>query len=270
MQSYLKKIRSLTWRWRSLPDFMIIGAQKAGTTSLFDYLSQHPQLAPAFKKEVHFFDGGINPDIETYPEGAGWYQSHFPLKISLGSGAKVYEASPLYIFNPLVPQRIYRDLPNVKIIAMLRNPTERAISHYFHVKQRGKEPLSIMEALFAEDERLQKIIESRDYKNIDYRLYSYKSRGLYFQQLSRYFECFSEHNCLVLNSEMLFSDPQKTLKKVFEFVGVDTDQEIKNLKPKNVGRIKKNVNNDVYEYLDDFFAPHNKLLYELIKEDYGW
>ena len=98
-----------------MPDFIIIGAMKSGTTSLFHYLRQHPSLTPSYKKEVHFFDGGRKPSADNYEKGKSWYQSHFPLKWSVRNDRKTFEASPLYIFNPLAPQRIYELLPDAKL-----------------------------------------------------------------------------------------------------------------------------------------------------------
>ncbi|MFO7955055.1 sulfotransferase family protein [Thioalkalivibrio sp.] len=143
----INKYGEATWSKRGLPDFIIIGAQKSGTTSLYAYLSQHPQLFPSSTKEVHFFDGGLDPSVDTFKKGMPWYRAHFPLRKNMGANQRTFEASPLYIFNPLAPERIANVVPNVKIIALLRNPTERAISHFFHERRRGREPLAIDEAL---------------------------------------------------------------------------------------------------------------------------
>ncbi len=128
--------RQATWHLRSLPNFIVIGANKSGTTSLYFYLSQHPQLLPSSTKEVHFFDGGgTKSNINTFPKGPSWYRSHFPLKKDMLPHQKTFEASPSYICHPLVPRRIFELLPDVKIIALLRNPTERAIAHFFWKKK---------------------------------------------------------------------------------------------------------------------------------------
>ncbi|MBN1797232.1 MAG: sulfotransferase domain-containing protein [Spirochaetales bacterium] len=259
-----------TWRRRSLPDFIIIGAQKSGTSSLYSYLFQHPQVLPSFGKEVHFFDGGLNPNIDNFKKGHAWYRAHFPLKKKLGSHSKTFEASPLYIFNPLTPKRIFDLIPQVKIIALLRNPTERAISHYFHEKRKGRESLPIMEALQKEEERLHSVLENKDYKNTIFIRYSYKSRGLYRQQLDRFLTYFPRSQILVLSSEEFFGKPAATLKQVFEFVGVDTGFKIKDLRPRNVASNKSRVDPDVYKYLNNFFLPHNQALYQLVGNNFSW
>lgn len=264
------KYRQTTSSKRPLPDFLIIGAQKSGTTSLFHYLGQHPQIAPSLKKEIHYFDGGGNPAIDNYLKGPDWYRSNFPIRKESQSALKTFEASPRYIFNPLVPQRIADLIPHAKLIALLRNPTERAISHYFHEKRNGQESMPIMEALRLEEERLKPVLDKCGYKSYVFKHFSYKSRGLYYEQLARYLNYFPGENILAINSEKLFSEPEVILRRIFEFVGVDTEFTIKNLEPHNVGSNKNKVSPDVYEYLDEYYRPHNQKLYELVGEDYCW
>lgn len=118
---------------------------KCGTTSLFYYLAQHPQLIPSATKEVHFFDGRVSLENDTWALGLPWYRAHFPLKISMGDGKKAFEASPSYLFHPWAPERIHATLPNVKLIALLRNPAKRAVSHYLHERRKGRETLPLMQ-----------------------------------------------------------------------------------------------------------------------------
>ncbi len=264
------KCRQATWSNRCLPDFIIIGSQKAGTTSLYAYLSQHPQLVPSYKKEVHFFDGGLKPSVDTFMKGKPWYLAHFPLRKNINNSQQVFEASPLYIFNPLAPQRIANLVPNIKIIALLRNPTERAISHYFHEKRMGRELLAISAALKKEESRLKPVIEAKDYKSEIFIHYSYKSRGLYKKQLERYFKLFSEDQILVIDSEEFFDKPDTCLKRVFEFVEVDSEFKVPDITPKNVANNKSGVASYVYDDLDSFFMPHNQKLYEMLGVNYGW
>lgn len=264
------RYRQLSWYSRALPDFIIIGAQKSGTTSLYHYLSQHPQLIRSYRKEVHFFDGGTKSNVDNFVNGQAWYRAHFPLRRNINTHQKTFEASPLYIFNPLVPKRIADLISEVKLIAILRNPTERAISHYFHSKRKGFESLPIMEALQAEEKRLKSVIENEDYKNHIFRHHTYKSRGLYKEQLVRYFNLFAKEQILVMNSEKFFSKPSVSLKKVFKFVGVDADFKVTGLEPKNVANNRTDVPPTVYEYLNSFFRANNRALYELVGENYGW
>jgi hypothetical protein len=264
----MRQYRHATWRNRSLPDFIIIGAQKSGTSSLFNYLAQHPQLLPSTEKEVHFFDGGLDPHVDTFEKGQAWYRDHFPLKKSISTHQKTFEASPLYIFNPLAPGRIFDLIPKVKIIAVLRNPTDRAISQYFHEKRANWETLSIYDALQNEEKRLESIGD--DYKNNAYIHHSYKSRGLYKAQIERYLNYFPWNQILVIASEEFFNEPHKTLKRVFEFVEVDPAFKINDISPSNVASNRSDVAPEVYEYLNCYFSSPNQALYEMVRENYGW
>ena len=119
-----------------LPGFLIIGAQKSGTTTLFAMLGTHPQLTRPTDKEVHYFS-------LHYERGEAWYRRHF-------KGEIAFEASPYYIFHPAAPERIRATIPNAKLIAILRDPVQRSISHYFHSVLKGHETLPMLEALHAE------------------------------------------------------------------------------------------------------------------------
>jgi hypothetical protein len=266
----LLQYRLATWRSRCLPEFIVIGAQKCGTTSLHHYLSQHPQLIPAYKKGVHFFDGGRDPNIDTFTKGQAWYRTHFPSTRSITALQKTFEISTEYIFNPLAPKRIADLIPEVKLVAILRNPTERSISHYFHEKRKGRETLPLWEALQIEDKRLQPSIDRQDYKSAIFMNHSYKKRSLYYEQIRRYLDHFQRENLLIVNSEMFFTEPAKTLRRVYEFVGVDTQATTKDLTPRNVGSNKSEVDPAVYEYLTDYFRPHNQALFKLIGENFDW
>lgn len=264
------KYRQATWRHRPLPDFIILGAQRAGSTSLYRYLQQHPQLSPSYVKEVHFFDGGLNPKIDNFKKGEAWYRAHFRPIEHTNTRKKTFEDSPLYLFNPLVPKRIADLVPEVKLVVLLRNPTERAISQYFHEKRIGHETLGIMDALQAEEERLRPILESDDYKNDIFIHQSYKSRGLYRDQLKRYLDYFPIKNFLVVNSEKFFAEPNAMLRRVFEFLGVDSVVSVSNLEPRNTAIDKSVIAPGVREYLNDYFSGPNRALYDLVGENYGW
>ncbi|MEN8129605.1 MAG: sulfotransferase [Pseudomonadota bacterium] len=262
--------RRATWRGRALPDFIIIGAMKSGTSSLFAYLAQHPQLIRSSEKELNFFHQGAVLNTEDFIGDQAWYRAHFPLRRKTRTVFKTFEASPGYIFNPLVPNRIFNFIPSVKLIAILRNPTERAISHYFHEVRTKQEHLSIYQALQEEEERLRPAIESKDYWGHVFRRYSYKSRGLYKIQLERFLQYFSWQQILVLSSDELLNNTDSTLRRVFEFVGVEAEFKVKDLMPRNIGHNRTKIDPVIYEYLDNYFLPHNKALYELTGEDYGW
>ncbi|MGH8010521.1 MAG: sulfotransferase domain-containing protein, partial [Candidatus Binatia bacterium] len=146
--------RRPTARWRTLPTLLIIGAQRCGTSSLFKYLGAHPRCKASIRKEVRFF-------TQYYDRGENWYRSHFPLALSGDSGSTgvTFEASPDYLLDPRTPSRVVRHLPDIRLIAILRNPIERAYSHYRHFRRLGLEELPFEEALHREPERIQPDLE---------------------------------------------------------------------------------------------------------------
>lgn len=260
--------RLATARWRALPDAIIIGGQKCGTTSLFHYLRQHPQLVASYAKEVHYFDGGATPDRDDYGRGERWYRSSFPMQSSVQPGQVVFEGSPRYLFDPDVPPRIAELLPGSRLVVLLRHPTDRAISHYYHVRQRGQEPLELPAALAAEEARLADPDPRTRRANAVY--HSYQARGRYAEQLRRYLEHFDREQLLVVQSERLFTEPEQVLGEVHRFLGVDPGFETPDLRRWNVGALHKDVGLDTYQQLDEHFAPHNEDLYELLGVRYDW
>lgn len=205
-----------TARWRPLPDYLIIGAQRAGTTTLQRLLARHPEISgPRFRKGLHYFDTGFDRDDE-------WYRSQFP--ISRRGGPIVGEASPYYLFHPLVPQRIADLMPDVKLIALLRDPVERAISHHRHETRRGYEHLPLEEALDREDERLagevDRMLEDPTYVGHEHQHHSYVARGRYAEQLERYRRLFPPERLLLVESETAWESPDTSLQRVLEFLDV--------------------------------------------------
>ncbi len=262
--------RKVTWKGRALPDFIILGAQKAGTGSLYYYLSEHPAIHPPLVKEVHYFDGGLDPAHDSFARGEAWYRAHFPRRKRLRDGDLVFEASPLYLFNPLVAERIAASLPQVKLIVLLRDPVARAVSHYFMSVRRGFEKLPLLQALLAEEERLAPLLAKREYKSPVFIHNSYKRRGLYAEQLERFFRHFGREQLLILESDAFFQHPEQAVKEVFDFVGVDSTFRPQNLKPRNVARNRSSVDEEAVVYLKEYFQAPNRKLYDLLGRDFGW
>ena len=246
MKNMREKYYTLTAVLRPLPNFLIIGAQKSGTTSLFHYICQHPRVFANDYKEIHFFD-------HHYQQGANWYRSHFPLAGRLLPGRCMGEATPYYFCHPHAPRRIANLLPKVKLIAVLRNPVERAISHYFHEKKKGREQLPILEAMQQEEERCagewQRLLEDASYFSQAHQSFSYKQRGMYIEQLQCYWNFFSKEQILILESIRLFSQPQTVLKQVFTFLGIDSSVVIEDVAVQNANPSKSAAPAEVYTYL---------------------
>lgn len=211
---------------RMQPDFIIVGAQKAGTSSLFTYLVQHPAVAAPMRKEIHYFD--LNADRHH-----SWYKAHFPLY--KGAGWITGEASPYYLFHPLAPKRIAARLPNAKIIIMLRHPIDRAISHYWHSRRHGYETLCPQEAFEMEKRRLRHALErvKAGTYQMEHQHYSYAARSCYSQQISAYLELFPAANVKIIAMEDLVRDPAKLVADTVSFLGLPPNS-ISDLEPRNV------------------------------------
>jgi hypothetical protein len=260
-----------TWRDRPLPGFLIIGAQKSGTTSLFHCLRQHPQLISSpLKKEIHFFSTLKWRKNANFEKGESWYRAHFPRQQDLGVGSITFESTPDYLFHPLVPERIFNLMPQTKLIAILRNPTERAISQYFMELRKNREPLSMLEAFQQEEARLEKAISEQDYQDRFFIQLSYKSRGRYAEQIERYLQFFPTQQILFLSSEEFFLDPQESLRCAFDFIGVESSFKVPNLAPRNVSKNKSDIPLEVYAYLNEYFRPYNQVLCQLTGKNFGW
>ena len=246
---------------RQLPDFLIIGAQKGGTTSLYDYLIQHPGINTAFRKEVHFFD-------KNYDKGLGWYKAFFPLKTKEGITG---EASPFYLYHPLVPQRVKTDLSGTKLIVLLRDPVQRAYSHFKMEKRRGHEKLSFLEALEQESARLseeKKMLMNGKF-SYSHQFFSYLDRGKYAEQLERWFKLFPRNQFLILESESFFKDPKSQYEKVLKFLNVEPYREVK-FSALNTDTTKKQIPKEAENYLRNYYEPYNHKLRELMEAQISW
>ena len=158
-----------------LPEFLIIGAQKSGTTSLYNYLTQHPMVGTAFEKEVRYFNNHFD-------KGLNWYKAHFPLRIR-SSQFMTGEGEPSYLPHPVAPQRVYELVPQVKLIVMLRNPVDRAFSHYQHRFIRDREPRSFEEVCATDKDTLRNGwdgLPTGDLVRLGHWHYSYLPRGFYY------------------------------------------------------------------------------------------
>ncbi len=185
-------------------NFLVCGTQKGGTTALAEYLSEHHEICMAKRKEVHFFDKVELPDY-----------SHYHAFFSPKKHHKVLgEATPIYMYWDNAPERIHEYNSQMKLIVVLRNPVDRAYSHWNMTRNRGQEPLSFREAIECEEARC------KDKKSEDSRRYSYVDRGHYLEQLERLWSLFPRENILVLKNEDLKNFPQETLNKVCDFIGV--------------------------------------------------
>ena len=247
------------------PDFIIVGTQKGGTTSLYRCLSQHPSIVPLSekKKELHFFSSFYN-------KGNDWYLEQFPEKTPEQISG---EGSPFYLFHPHAAERIADTLPDVKIIIMLRNPIHRAISHYHQQYRRNHEDLPMMEAFKKEEERIsgdwQKLINKKQVSSETVQKCSYLKRGEYLEQIKRYKKYFSDQQILIIESESFFQDPRQELEFVFKFLAVDKTFQPTDIFPRKPGSYQ-DTPTDILNFLENYFKPHNEALFSYLDQHFSW
>ena len=277
MKKFLRKLRSSVRAYRELfqeftvPEYLIIGAQKCGTTSLYAYLTQHPGILPAEKKEVHYFG---HPENQL--RGRAWYLRHFPsnsyrksLEKQLGYAPITGEATP-NMNQPFMPKLVHELLPNAKLIAMFRNPIDRAFSQYHHYQKiPGREPLTFEEAIAQSAVKLPEEVmnDIERYSKSQHR--SYITRGLYAEQLERWYQYYSQDRIHLISSEEFFKDPAAELKKVLKFLQLP-DFEFDCSISKNIGSYESQMGATIKSHLEEIFKPHNRRLYELTGKHFGW
>jgi len=259
--------RRLTGPLRGLPSALIIGTQRGGTTSLFNYLVQHPAILPPLGKELHYFDF-------RYPLGTRYYRGRFPYSHRLRGGALTLEATPYYLMHPLVPQRAAQLLPHVKLIAVLRNPIERALSHYQHEVRGGRESLSFAEAIDKEPERLageeERLRNEPGYYSWNHHRYSYVRRGVYLEQLLRWLEHYPRSQVLVLQSERMFREPAATTAAVHRFLGLPEHRLDRYEDTFQQGSYEHTMPPALRSRLAAYLEPHNRELFRWLGEEYDW
>lgn len=209
---------------RALPDFLIVGCQKCGTTSLFSYLAQHPQVEEAIKKEIKYFD-------MFYGLGPYWYRSHFPRNKVMHRtqlAPLTGEATPDYIFFEECAERVSKLVPQVKLIVLLREPAERSFSQYRYSFRRGFETLSFVDAIAAEEARLSEARREAEAQqtsitaSVKYREFSYVKRSQYVEQIKAWQKYFSREQFLFLSSEEMDQSPEQTLSRILSFLDLPT------------------------------------------------
>jgi lipopolysaccharide transport system ATP-binding protein len=239
-----------------LPDFVVIGTQKGGTGFFYRLLTEHPLVRRAASKELHFFDN-------RFAEGVGWYKRCFPEGERVdGHRTVTGEASPSYLFDPQVPERMARIVPDTRLIALLRNPVDRANSHYQMQVRRGKEARSFKEA--TEEE----MASAEGRGNPVDKAKAYLTRGLYAEQLERFSSFAERDRLLVVKSENLFTRPLEVLRGVLRFLELPPFEST--VTHPALGATYEPIDPATRRRWERFFAPHNERLYDLLSIDFGW
>ena len=266
------------------PDFLIIGAQKCGTTALYNYLSQHSQILPAKHKEIHYFDYRTN-------HGELWYRRCFPTRHQIGREQKhlnlpviTGEASPSYLLYPNAAPRAAAFVPDAKLLVLLRNPVDRAWSHYQMNRSKGlvydreqkcevpREPLSFDDALAQEEARLQAALlcmEKSDERSLWWRMHSYQKRGLYASQIKRWLEFFPREQFLFVDSAELLRDTSASFYRVLDFLQVQP-LDLPVYEQKHVGNYKESMSPETRQQCIKYFRPHNEELHTLLNRRFDW
>lgn len=244
------------------PNFLIIGVQKGGTTSLYEYLCHHPQVIPNLHKEIDFF-------IWQYYRGLDWYLAHFP-PIPTGGEYITGEASPSYIVDSQVCDRIYQTFPKVKLIVTLRNPVNRAFSQYQDHKNWMAQEKRTLEQAIIDEINILDTIEDPTLAGAKFwgNQYGYLLRGMYVYFLEKWIQKFPPEQLLILKSEDLYSNPQTTLKQVFEFLNLPNHQ-LTEYHRYTAGSYTA-IPEKLHQTLTDFFQPHNQKLEKLLGKKFHW
>lgn len=257
-----------------LAKLFIIGTQKGGTTSLWHYLRQHPLFLSSRVKEPHFFDKPQN-----YRKGRSFYESLFPAwrgrLLSLTKIPNVlFESTPSMLFCPHSPQRVLETVgEDVRFVVLLRNPIDRAYSHYRHSVRRGLESESFETALALERDRIgdlqQKWLDDPDFFDSDLMTFSYFSRGRYDEQLNRWLQYFPRSRFLILESEAFFQHPKDTIARVCHLVGLKP-LVTPDTRPQNTGGREEALDPAVREHLIQEYRSSVSALTELLEEPPKW
>lgn len=255
--------------FRMEPSFMMVGASRCGTTSLFAALSAHPQVfRPTVNKGVNYFD--LN-----YHRGPDWYRGHFPiarLARRRVPGAVSFEASGYYLFHPFALERVAGDLPSTKLVAMLRDPVERAFSAFKHETARGFEWETFEQALDLENERLvgevERMAQDPTYESFAHRHQTYLHRGQYSEQLERARILFPRNQIHIIESEVFFAEPAREYRRLLEFLELDpfepTHFDKRNARPSSP------MPAPLHERLTAHFKPYDERLSEILGRRPVW
>ncbi|MFC4783448.1 sulfotransferase domain-containing protein [Nocardioides sp. MAHUQ-72] len=246
---------------RMTPDFLIVGAQRCGTTSMFKTLMQHPDVVrPFLRKGVHYFD-------KSYDRGERWYRGHFPLVATgwaKGRGRPVItgESSPYYMFHPLARQRLAADLPGVKLVVLLRDPVVRAYSGHSHEKARGFEDLDFEQALAAEPGRIagerERLMAEPGYDSFHWQHHAYVTRGQYIEQLRALEHLVGRERLCVVDSGDFFVDPEPVFDEVRRFLGLAPCRDI--VFEQHNARQRSPLSDELRLRLEEHYAPYDEEL----------
>jgi hypothetical protein len=258
---------------RILPNFLIIGTQKGGTTSLYRYLAEHPQVLPAFRKEVHFF-------CNQFDRGESFYRAHFATshsaereRTALGLPVITGEATPYYLFHPLVPARASSLLPDARLIVLLRNPVDRAYSHYMHNRRKGREwrefEAAVEQEIATFGDETRALDDGVLKQAFNHQHYSYVQRGYYAEQLERWQQYFPRNRFLVIESDAFYTETGAWMERVCQFLHIDPP--IKRGYPAhNRQEYVSELSPATRDWVASLYADHNERAFQWLGEKFAW
>ena len=263
-QRFFKRgISGVTASSRVLPNFIIIGTVRSGTTSLYYNICEHPSVLPAAYDEIGFFDSNFHL-------GLNWYRSMFPTKKEMEkikektNFAITGEDTPFYFWKKETVSRIINAVPNSKLIVIVRNPVDRAYSNYNLGIRKKVEESTFEKAI---DEEIC-FIENHSFRECIDRKRSYLSKGFYAKQFSIWQEKFSQKKLHVVSTEEMEKQPQITMSKIFEFLEIPK-YNIKNPQKQKSANYKK-MHVDTRKKLLEFYKPHNEEFFNKINQSFDW
>jgi len=257
---------------RTLPDFIVCASPRSGSTSIYEGLLEHPNIFASKIKEIHFFDGNFH-------RGENWYRYHFPSKLKKLINEKIFkkkfvtgEATPNYLIHPHAAHRVQKISSEVKLILILRNPIDRAYSHYNSAVKNKREKLSFEDAIKEEKNlvrgEMEKMEDDEDSSTSEiYIRKAYFLQGLYYNNLSKWMKIFPRKQFLIINSEEFFKDPPKNFNEVYEFLGLP--QFNYRYVHYNLGKYPP-MKDETRRLLIEYYKPYNEKLYKLIGKSFDW
>ncbi|MEM9562940.1 MAG: sulfotransferase domain-containing protein [Actinomycetota bacterium] len=268
-----ERVALATWEQRVLPDLILAGVQRSGTTALFEALYRLPNVErPRRGKGSHYFS-------YNYDRGWEWFQSQFPteawarsVESRTGRPLFTFDACPYYLFHPFAVERMAQALPDVKVMVMLRDPVRRAESHYHHSVSHGHEDLPFTEALAAEHERMAGEIDRMEqdwsYWSHHHEHHSYLAKGLYAEQLQRLFRHYDRERVMVVPSEEFYRRPDRVLGDVTDWLGLDPVT-LDTGDDRN-GHAYRSMDHEMRARLIELYREPNERLYALLGRRFDW
>ncbi len=268
-----REVGRATATWRMTPSLLIVGAQRCGTTSMYKTLTQHPAILPAvMHKGAHYFDTG-------YDHSRSWYLGHFPLLRKAASVEKTIgvapitgESSPYYLYHPLAAPRIAADLPDSRLLVLVRDPVERAYSAHTHETARRYEAESFERALDLELERIageeEKLIADPTYQSFEHQHHSYLARGRYAEQLDRLAAAVGRDRIHVVDSGRFFDEPETVYDGIIEFFGLPTWR--RPVFAQHNSRPRMDMSAALRSKLEEHFRPYDEKLIDWLGRPPSW